>query len=106
MFFRSHLFNLTQVLNTLNKTTKAMLDAHEIYKNLKDKCKVAKNCSKAEQFCCTKTLTVRKHSKHTRTCMSYTVFHITHNKSTPVISCICLLLCCQKYMSIYSRQLV
>ena len=44
-----------------------MSDAEEIYKNLKDKRrKVATNCSKAEQFCCTKALTARRHSNITR----------------------------------------
>ena len=59
--------NHQQLLKILSKTTKAMLDAKEIYKNLKKKCReVATNCSKAEQFCCNKALTARRHSNVTR----------------------------------------
>ena len=59
--------HLQRLQNTLRKTTKAMSDAEEIYTNLKDKCrKVAKDCSKAEQFCRNKANTARRDSNITK----------------------------------------
>ena len=44
-----------------------MSDAEKIYKNLKDKCrKVAKDCSKAEQYCRNKANTANRDTKVTR----------------------------------------